>query len=556
MLGVEQKASAEESVSIPKVEAPQTNPGGIAPCEQRTDLVAPSQQSTSSVAPCYKRTSSHYCYIDTNTNVLLQTATATVTNVEQTHAVRTRVLLDLGSQKSYCTLQVKEALNLPTLKKEWLMIKTFGDANPTLRECHSVQLRIEGIEGTSLYVNLFAVEKICSPISNQTIELTKETYPHLRDLNLADNPEGKTELEVHILLGADYYWNIVSNESIRGYLGEPVATNSRLGWLLSGPSATGGAQHQSVNLSATHVLKIECAEIKPLDEQVAQFWELDSIGVSENEPTVYETFVESIKHDGIRYEVKLPWKPSHPILPDNFSLSLGRLQSLSKRLRKNPDVFNQYNEIILEQESEGVIERVNDIEHSKSQVGKINYLPHREVIKEERSTTKIRVVYDGSAKLKNSVSLNNCLYKGPSLVPLLYDVLLRFRIFPIAITADIARAFLNISIAEEDRDSLRFLWLENHEDKNSEITVFRFARLPFGLNCSPFLLQGTLEHHLKKHEPIDPELIHKILKSLYVDDLNSGTSSVKEGYELYEKVKGLMLQAGMNMRKWRTNTRN
>ena len=76
-------------------------------------------------------------------------------------------------------------------------------------------------------------------------------------------------------------------------------TNSRLGSLLSGPSAMGGAQHQLVNLRATHVLKIKCAEIKPLDEQVAQFWELDSISVSENEPTVYETFVESIKHDGI-----------------------------------------------------------------------------------------------------------------------------------------------------------------------------------------------------------------------------------------------------------------
>ena len=69
-------------------------------------------------------------------------------------------------------------------------------------------------------------KKICSTISNQTIELTKETYPHLRDLNLADNTEGETELEVHILLGADYCWNIVSNESIRGYVGEPVVTNS------------------------------------------------------------------------------------------------------------------------------------------------------------------------------------------------------------------------------------------------------------------------------------------------------------------------------------------
>ena len=94
-----------------------------------------------------------------------------------------------------------------------------------------------------------------------------------------------------------------------------------------------------------------------------------------------------------------------------------------------------------------------------------NYLPHREVIKEDRTTTKPRIVYeyDGSAKLRNSVSLNNCLYSGPSLVSLLYDVLLRFRIFPIAMTADIARAFLNISIAEHDRDSLSFCGLKTTE---------------------------------------------------------------------------------------------
>ena len=118
--------------------------------------------------------------------------------------------------------------------------------------------------------------------------------------------------------------------------------------------------------------------------------------------------------------------------------------------------------IIVEQEQSGIIERV-DIENLKPGVGQTNYLPHREVIKEDRTTTKTRIVYDGSAKLRNSVSLNNCLYSGPSLVPLLYDVLLRFRIFPIAITGDIARAFLNISIAEHDRDSLRFLWLETTE---------------------------------------------------------------------------------------------
>ena len=74
------------------------------------------------------------------------------------------------------------------------------------------------------------------------------------------------------------------------------------------------------------------------------------------------------------------------------------------------------------------------------------------------------------------------------------------------------------------------------------------------MNCSPFLLWGTLEHQLKKEELVDPVFVYTVLKSLYVDDLNSGSSNVTEGYELYEKTKSIMLKAGMNMRKWRTDS--
>ena len=105
---------------------------------------------------------------------------------------------------------------------------------------------------------------------------------------------------------------------------------------------------------------------------------MDSIGIKENEPSVYETFVENIKHDGTRYEVNLPWKPSHHLLSDNFSLSFGCLRSLTKRLRNNPEVFDDYNQIIVEQEQSGIIERV-DIENLKPRLGETSYLPHREV---------------------------------------------------------------------------------------------------------------------------------------------------------------------------------
>ena len=62
-------------------------------------------------------------------------------------------------------------------------------------------------------------------------------------------------------------------------------------------------------------------------------------------------------------------------------------------------------------------------------VGKVHYIPHHEVIRVDKETTKLRVVYDSSVRAgRNSPSLNDCLYTGPPLSPYIYDVLLRFRI--------------------------------------------------------------------------------------------------------------------------------
>lgn len=98
------------------------------------------------------------------------------------------------------------------------------------------------------------------------------------------------------------------------------------------------------------------------------------------------------------------------------------------------------------------------------------------------------MVYDGSAKSnESSLSLNDCLYKGPNLIPKLFDVLIHFRNHPVALTGDI-EAFLMIGIEETDRDMLRFLWLSNPYDVNSELLHLRFTRLVFGLRPSPVIL--------------------------------------------------------------------
>ena len=125
-----------------------------------------------------------------------------------------------------------------------------------------------------------------------------------------------------------------------------------------------------------------------------------------------------------RYKVQLPFKEDHELLPDNFALCKSRLVSLLKRLNLQPEVLKHYNDVIRDQEKQGIVKPVE--QRTDNGVGKVHYLPHQEVIRVDKDTTKLRIVYDASAQLgRNTPSLNDCLYAGPPLSPLIYDILLR-----------------------------------------------------------------------------------------------------------------------------------
>ena len=112
-------------------------------------------------------------------------------------------------------------------------------------------------------------------------------------------------------------------------------------------------------------------------------------------------------------------------------------------------------------------------------------------------TTKVRIVYDASAKSSSkNVSLNGCLETGPLLQNLIWDILTKSRFRPISLCGDIEKAFLQIHIRESERDVLRFQWVNSLESKN--IKILRFTRFVFGLTQSPFILEGTLKKHFEK----------------------------------------------------------
>ena len=158
-----------------------------------------------------------------------------------------------------------------------------------------------------------------------------------------------------------------------------------------------------------------------------------------------------------------------------------------KRLRSDPEFLEHYDNIMQEQLQRGFIEKVSNMQPMEV----CHYLPHH-AVKKDSPTTPIRVVFDCSAKPHiDAVSLNDCLYPGPSMVPELPQMLMRFRLGSLAACSDIAKAFLMVGLDEQDRDFTRFLWPRDPKDPDSPIDTYRFKVILFGATCSQFILNAT-----------------------------------------------------------------
>ena len=146
--------------------------------------------------------------------------------------------------------------------------------------------------------------------------------------------------------------------------------------------------------------------------------------------------------------------------------------------------------------------------------------------------------------------LRDLLYAGPCLFPKLYEILLRFRCEKIALIADIKQAFLQIEVNQSYRDFLRYLWYDFITADNPSIVAFRFARILFGLNSSPFLLQGTLQMHVSKCNFTyhDVHLAQKFIRDLYMDDITNTFKDIDTAIMFYDKIKMYLSEGGFELR--------
>ena len=484
---------------------------------------------------------------DSNQVVLLQTIRVTVFNPSTPGLCKeVKVILDSGSQRSYITQELKRRMVLKSQGKKSMSIVTFGSTVKKQQACDIVEIGLQTLEGSNLILSLLAVPFICGDVSAAPISFCRNHYEHLSNLELAVPDEG----EPQILIGLDHYWIIVSGEVIQADSG-PVAMYTKFGWVLSGPVSC--LVHDSSTSLVTHVLKVETGPTnRELDKKLRSFWELESLGILDTEDTVYKQLSSHISLCNGRYKLSLPWKDPCTTVPDNLLLSQRRLLSLLKRLRRDPELLAEYDRIIQHQRQAGIVEIVEDPAHQDG--NRVHYLPHHAVIRRDKETSKVHIVYDASAS-ENGPSLNTCLHTGPKFNQRIFDILLRFRMHKVALIGDIEKVFLMITVDEKDRDVLRFLWVNDLKSDSPSFVVLRFTRVVFGVTSSPFLLNATIRFHLESFIESHRALVDKLLRLFYVDDLVTGADT-DEAFLLYSDAKALMKEGGFNLCKFASSSQS
>uniref|UniRef100_A0A5S6PZN5 CCHC-type domain-containing protein n=1 Tax=Trichuris muris TaxID=70415 RepID=A0A5S6PZN5_TRIMR len=350
--------------------------------------------------------------------VLLQTLATRLVGPKSCTIVR--VLVNTGSQRSYLTKLAASRAGYKPAGRRTFAQSLFGGAKSGLRLHSYYKIRLESLDRE--YVCRFVAydePDIFCPIRSVP------EGPWINDLRkngITLSDDGNPYTDIDVLIGADMAGKVYTGNLVRLESGL-TAMETRLGWTVVGIST-------ELPLSEGDAMAVTALFVQ--DAEVHHLWQIDVIDIEdpgrvrtkrEMEEATRTHFLQTVSIDRTgRYLVHLPWKEARERLPDNFQPAQRRLIAITKRLRSD-GLFSSYNEVFDEWEREGIMEEVRTLPTA----GQCHYLPHRPVIKENSRTTKIRPVFDASAKQGNEPSLNDCLETGPNMMQLLPNVMLHFR---------------------------------------------------------------------------------------------------------------------------------
>ncbi|XP_036345845.1 uncharacterized protein LOC118755102 [Rhagoletis pomonella] len=475
--------------------------------------------------------------------VLLATAVIFVKNRAGTF-VPCRALLDSGLQLHFITSRFTNQLQLRKTKT-FAGVSGIGDVNFST-EGYSVDLVLKSrTSDFSTTITAVVAQTITESQPGLTVSTVNWRLPS--NIQLAD-PNFNIPQRIDLLIGAGLFFELLCVGQIQLAPGLPLLQKTRFGWMLSG-----GGQ-QTPKLSSFVVRQRSSTDIDcstRLDYLVRRFWEIDHViepiaKTTKEELDCEEHFRQNYSRlSSGEYSVRLPMKSSVESLGDSYLQALHRFRSLERKLTRNPQLKEQYVAFINEYLDLNHMSLVSskDVHDCKF------FLPHHCVIKDDSTTKKLRVVFDGSAATTSGLSLNDLLMSGPTIQPKLFNILIRFRSFPVALTGDICKMYRCVRVTAPDDMLQCKLWRDSPQD---DLRVYKLNTVTYGTKPASFLAIRAM-HQLAFDESSAYPLGSKVvLRDFYVDDMISGGNSVREVRNIMQQTTGS--RGNFQLRKWCSNS--
>ncbi|XP_065081187.1 uncharacterized protein LOC135703790 [Ochlerotatus camptorhynchus] len=450
-----------------------------------------------------------------------------------------RTLLDNGSQVNLISESMVNRLGLER-KPVCIPITGIGASKTYARDIilAEVQSRINNF---TMEIECLVVPKVTGVIPSTKIDTS--SWPIPAGFQMAD-PQFHTPNHIDMLIGVSKFFRLLKSGFFQMADDLPDLRETHFGWVVAG----------DVGDSITGQQYAHSATVDQVHETIQRFWELEEVQ-SESSPGSEQEECEALflstysRDKSGKYIVQLPFREAVAELDDNRSLALRRFLSLEKRLKRDPELKSEYTKFIEEYESMGHCKEINEMDDLPDQ--RRYYMPHHAIIRPLSTSTKLRVVFDASAKSHPSqISLNESLQVGPTVQSDLLEIHIRFRQHKIVFTADVTKMYRQIWIVPFQTCFLRIFWRTNSADP---LRVFELTTVTYGTASAPFLATRCLVQLCKDEGAAFPMAAQIILEDCYVDDILSGTDSAEEAIDCINQIQGLLQHGGFPVHKWCSN---
>ncbi|XP_075150750.1 uncharacterized protein LOC142224854 [Haematobia irritans] len=477
--------------------------------------------------------------------VLLATAVVLVRdNCGKYH--RARAVLDAGAQVNLMCENLAQKL---LLKKKVCNIEaSLAGEVPTCFKRETITSIKSCFNEFEASLEFYVLPKITSNKPSAFYDIASWNIP--KNIQLAD-PMFNKPSRVDLLIGAEIFFDMLCVGRIHLRDDLPRLHKTLLGWIVAGKSKENVTSLPKIGNVSVNKVQMDTDYVNTL---VEKFWQMEQIPnntvfLTEEELQCEQIFNENIKRDNNgRFITKIPFKSSVSELGSSYSAAERRFVSLEQKLINDDETKRAYNQFMEEYLALGHMSRVEESERNKIKY----YAPHQIVLRPDSTSTKLRVVFDCSCKTDSGWSLNEVMMKGPRVQDDLLSIILRFRCYKFALTADVTKMYRQAWVTEEDSYYQAILW---RAAPNEKIQVYKLQTITYGTTAAPYLATKCLQKLGEDCRNQFPLASTKILSDFYMDDFISGANDENELVEIYRQVAAVMESAKFTLRKWFSNSK-